>query len=102
MINFLKLTGISSQTLHLPDTVTELELLSFIRSLNRDPAVDGILVQLPVPRHIDERHICNAVVPHKDVDGFHIANVGRLCVDQKALVPATPAAVIEIIKRTGN
>jgi methylenetetrahydrofolate dehydrogenase(NAD+) / 5,10-methenyltetrahydrofolate cyclohydrolase len=77
-------------------------LLSHLHSLNRDPTVDGVLVQLPVPPHIDERRICNAVVPHKDVDGFHIANVGRLCVDQKALVPATPAAVIEIIKRTGD
>ena len=85
----------------LPETVSELELLSCIRQLNSDLSIDGVLVQLPVPPHISERRICNAVAPCKDVDGFHIANVGRLCVDQHTLVPATPAAVIEIIKRAG-
>jgi methylenetetrahydrofolate dehydrogenase(NAD+)/5,10-methenyltetrahydrofolate cyclohydrolase len=96
------LAGITSETINLPDTVTEPELLARLRALNQNPLVDGVLVQLPVPRHISERRVCNAVVPHKDVDGFHLANVGRLCVDQRAMVPATPAAVIEIIKRTGQ
>ena len=63
--------------------------------------MNGILVQLPVPKHISERKVCNAVAPEKDVDGFHIVNVGRFCVDLKAMVPATPAGVIEMLKRTG-
>ena len=63
--------------------------------------MNGILVQLPVPKHISERKVCNAVDPEKDVDGFHIVNVGRFCVDLKAMVPATPAGVIEMLKRTG-
>jgi len=91
----------TSETLHLPSSVSEGELLNDICRLNADAAVDGILIQLPVPSHISERRMCNAVAPHKDVDGFHVANIGRLCVDQRALVSATPAAVLEIIKRTG-
>jgi len=91
----------TSETLHLPSSVSEAELLNHVYRLNADAAVDGILIQLPVPSHISERRICNAVMPHKDVDGFHVANIGRLCLDQRALVSATPAAVLEIIKRTG-
>lgn len=63
--------------------------------------MDGVLVQLPIPEHISERIVCNAVSPEKDVDGFHIINVGRFCVDIKSIIPATPAGVIEMIKRTG-
>ena len=63
--------------------------------------MDGLLVQLPVPPHIRERTICDAVAPQKDVDGFNIMNVGRFCVDEKSFIPATPAAVMEMIKRTG-
>ena len=77
-------------------------MISEIDSLNKDDSVDGILVQLPVPPHISERAVCNAVAPEKDVDGFHIINVGRFCVDMKAMIPATPAGVIEMIKRTGR
>jgi len=91
----------TSETLHLSASVSEEELLAHIYRLNADAAIDGILVQLPVPSHINERRVCNAVAPHKDVDGFHTANIGRVCVDQRALVSATPAAVLEIIKRTG-
>jgi len=94
-------SGMTSETLHLPASVSEEELVTQIRRLNADSAVDGILIQLPVPVHINERRVCNAVVPHKDVDGFHTANIGRVCIDQRALVSATPAAVLEIIKRTG-
>ena len=92
----------TSETLHLPASVSEYELLIHIHRLNADAAVDGVLVQLPVPAHISERRVCNAVTPQKDVDGFHTANIGRLCVDQRAIVSATPAAVLEIIKRTGS
>lgn len=66
-----------------------------------DPRVSGILVQLPLPDHVDERTICNGIAPEKDVDGFHIINIGRLCLDQHSLIPATASAVWEIIKRAG-
>jgi len=101
-VRMVYVPGMTSEMLHLPATVSEDELLTHICRLNADDAVDGILVQLPVPPHINERRVCNAVAPHKDVDGFHTANIGRVCVDQRALVPATPAAVLEIIKRTGR
>ncbi|XP_012515325.1 PREDICTED: probable bifunctional methylenetetrahydrofolate dehydrogenase/cyclohydrolase 2 [Propithecus coquereli] len=66
-----------------------------------DPRVSGILVQLPLPGHVDERTVCNGIAPEKDVDGYHIINIGRLCLDQHSLIPATASAVWEIIKRTG-
>ncbi|XP_013384761.1 bifunctional methylenetetrahydrofolate dehydrogenase/cyclohydrolase, mitochondrial-like [Lingula anatina] len=94
-------TGISSETIRLPDTVSQPELLKRIHELNECSDVDGILVQLPVPKHISERAVCNAVCPEKDVDGFNIINIGRLCSDLKALVPATAAGVMEMIKRSG-
>ncbi|NXI97323.1 MTDC protein, partial [Psophia crepitans] len=93
--------GISSETILRPASVTEEELLDLIGKLNNDANVDGLLVQLPLPEHIDERKICNAVTPDKDVDGFHVINVGRMCLDQYSMLPATPWGVWEIIKRTG-
>ncbi|XP_075030898.1 bifunctional methylenetetrahydrofolate dehydrogenase/cyclohydrolase, mitochondrial isoform X1 [Calonectris borealis] len=93
--------GISSETILRPASVTEEELLDLISKLNNDANVDGLLVQLPLPEHIDERKICNAVTPDKDVDGFHVINVGRMCLDQYSMLPATPWGVWEIIKRTG-
>lgn len=93
--------GISSETILKPASITEEELLDLINELNNDNKVDGLLVQLPLPDHIDERKICNAVTPSKDVDGFHVVNVGRMCLDQYSMLPATPWGVWEIIKRTG-
>ncbi|MBN3305305.1 MTD2L cyclohydrolase, partial [Amia calva] len=93
--------GISSETLLRPNSVSQEELLELIDRMNRDWGVSGLLVQLPLPDHINERAVCNAIAPEKDVDGFHIVNIGKLCLDQKSMVPATPAAVWEIIKRTG-
>ncbi|NXQ94784.1 MTDC protein, partial [Sagittarius serpentarius] len=93
--------GISSETILRPASITEEELLDLISNLNNDANVDGLLVQLPLPEHIDERKICNAVTPDKDVDGFHVINVGRMCLDQYSMLPATPWGVWEIIKRTG-
>uniref|UniRef100_A0ABM5EPC9 methenyltetrahydrofolate cyclohydrolase n=1 Tax=Pogona vitticeps TaxID=103695 RepID=A0ABM5EPC9_9SAUR len=93
--------GISSETVLKPASITEEELLDLIAKLNHDANVDGLLVQLPLPGHIDERKICNAVNPEKDVDGFHVVNVGRMCLDQYSMLPATPWGVWEIIKRTG-
>ncbi|XP_077332666.1 bifunctional methylenetetrahydrofolate dehydrogenase/cyclohydrolase 2, mitochondrial isoform X1 [Lithobates pipiens] len=93
--------GISSEVLLRPSNITQDELLDIISKLNRDASVSGLLVQLPLPEHINERDVCNAVAPEKDVDGFHIVNIGRLCLDQSSIIPATAAAVWEIIKRTG-
>ncbi|XP_044515183.1 bifunctional methylenetetrahydrofolate dehydrogenase/cyclohydrolase, mitochondrial [Gracilinanus agilis] len=93
--------GISSETILKPASISEEELLDLIGKLNEDDGVDGLLVQLPLPEHIDERRVCNAVAPDKDVDGFHVINVGRLCLDQCAMLPATPWGVWEIIRRTG-
>ncbi|XP_077864898.1 bifunctional methylenetetrahydrofolate dehydrogenase/cyclohydrolase, mitochondrial-like [Saccoglossus kowalevskii] len=93
--------GISAETIRLPSTISQHELLDLIHSLNDSVSVDGILVQLPVPKHIDERTICDSVRPEKDVDGFHVMNVGRLCLDQKTLLPATPFGIMELIKRAG-
>ncbi|KAM7335085.1 hypothetical protein ACRRTK_005562 [Alexandromys fortis] len=94
--------GINSETIVKPASISEEELLNSIRKLNDDENVDGLLVQLPLPEHIDERKICNAVSPDKDVDGFHVINVGRMCLDQYSMLPATPWGVWEIIKRTGD
>ncbi|KAG5840205.1 hypothetical protein ANANG_G00186370 [Anguilla anguilla] len=93
--------GISSETILKPSCISEDELLELIHKLNTDHRVDGLLVQLPLPEHIDERRVCNAVSPGKDVDGFHVVNVGRMCLDQSTMLPATPWGVWEIIKRTG-
>uniref|UniRef100_A0A0B6YBK5 methenyltetrahydrofolate cyclohydrolase n=1 Tax=Arion vulgaris TaxID=1028688 RepID=A0A0B6YBK5_9EUPU len=94
-------TGISCDILRIPKSVTEQELLKEIDFLNSLPDNDGILVQLPLPSHINTRSICDAVSPHKDVDGFNVLNVGRFCVDQRAFIPATPSGVLEIIRRLG-
>lgn len=93
------LLGISCDILRIPATVTEQELLKEIEFLNNLSDNDGILVQLPLPLHINARTICDAVSPRKDVDGFNVMNVGRFCVDQRAFIPATPSGVLEIIRR---
>ncbi|XP_069832866.1 bifunctional methylenetetrahydrofolate dehydrogenase/cyclohydrolase 2, mitochondrial-like isoform X1 [Dendropsophus ebraccatus] len=93
--------GISSEVILKPSNVSQEELLDVIWKLSDDCNVSGLLVQLPLPEHINERDVCNAIAPEKDVDGFHIVNIGRLCLDQSSIIPATAAAVWEIIKRTG-
>ncbi|XP_062349195.1 bifunctional methylenetetrahydrofolate dehydrogenase/cyclohydrolase 2, mitochondrial [Cinclus cinclus] len=93
--------GISSEIILRPKDISQEELLDMTVKLNRDSRVSGLLVQLPLPDHIDERAVCNTIAPEKDVDGFHIMNIGRLCLDQPSIIPATAAAVWEIIKRTG-
>ncbi|KAF8789528.1 Bifunctional methylenetetrahydrofolate like protein [Argiope bruennichi] len=94
-------TGISSETIIRPNKTTEDEVLNIIRELNDNPNVDGILVQLPLPNHMNERKVCNAIAPHKDVDGFHVVNVGRFCLDMNALMPCTPLGIMELLRRTG-
>ncbi|XP_055572195.1 bifunctional methylenetetrahydrofolate dehydrogenase/cyclohydrolase 2, mitochondrial isoform X2 [Falco biarmicus] len=93
--------GISSEIILRPKDISQEELLDMTVKLNKDARVSGLLVQLPLPDHIDERTVCNTIAPEKDVDGFHIMNIGRLCLDQPSIIPATAAAVWEIIKRTG-
>nr|XP_005891322.1 PREDICTED: probable bifunctional methylenetetrahydrofolate dehydrogenase/cyclohydrolase 2 [Bos mutus] len=93
--------GICSEIILKPKDVSQEELLDITDQLNVDPRVSGILVQLPLPDHMDERTVCNGIAPEKDVDGFHIINIGRLCLDQHSLIPATASAVWEIIRRTG-
>lgn len=92
--------GISSETKRFPATITQAELLALIHELNDDDSVDGILVQLPLPGHINERIICDAVCVNKDVDGFNEKNVGRLCLDIDSLIPCTALGVQELIKRS--
>ncbi|XP_072165522.1 bifunctional methylenetetrahydrofolate dehydrogenase/cyclohydrolase, mitochondrial-like [Diadema setosum] len=93
--------GITSNTIRKPDTISQDELLSIVNDLNKDPGVDGILVQLPVPAHMDERTVCDSVAPEKDVDGFNMVNVGRLCLDLPSIIPATPYGIWELLKRSG-
>jgi len=92
--------GIISEHRHLPAETTQAELLRIVEELNSREDVDGILVQLPLPKHIDENVVLEKISFAKDVDGFHPVNAGRLSQGQKSLVPCTPAGVIEILKRS--
>jgi methylenetetrahydrofolate dehydrogenase (NADP+)/methenyltetrahydrofolate cyclohydrolase len=92
--------GMYSEHIHLPADIPQSELLSIVRELNGRHDIDGILVQLPLPEHINDREILEAIDPAKDVDGFHPMNVGRLSQGRDSLVPCTPAGVIEILKRS--
>jgi methylenetetrahydrofolate dehydrogenase (NADP+)/methenyltetrahydrofolate cyclohydrolase len=93
--------GIHSDTLHYPADMTEAEVLQLIDSLNHDPKVDGILVQLPLPKHINEDKVIQALSPQKDVDGFHPESAGHLVIGSTTFAPATPAGVMELLKRSG-
>lgn len=93
--------GIGSRSYELPEETTEEELLTLIDRLNSDGEINGILVQLPVPKHIDDRKIIEHISPLKDVDGFHPESVGNLCIGQEGFVSCTPAGIIELLKRSG-
>jgi len=93
--------GIISEHRHLSDTTTQEELLGIVEDLNERDDIDGILVQLPLPKHIDEKVVLEKIDPQKDVDGFHPVNVGRLSQGQDALTPCTPAGIIDMLKRQG-
>ena len=94
--------GIKSVSHVLPEATTEEELLNLIDELNADKSVHGILVQMPVPKHIDDRKVIMAISPDKDVDCFHPVNVGYLHTGAKGFLPCTPAGIIELIKRSGH
>ena len=93
--------GIESLSYELPETTTEEELLTLIGELNQRDDVNGILCQLPVPKHIREDKIIKAIDPKKDVDGFHPENVGALLIGQKGYISCTPAGIIQLLKRSG-
>lgn len=92
--------GITSRTLALLEETTEEELLKVVKELNEDKAVNGILVQLPLPKHIDESKVLLAIDSNKDVDGFHPVNVGKMVIGEETFLPCTPAGIIEMLKRT--
>ncbi len=93
--------GFKSSHIKLSDTTTEKELLEVIEGLNNDPDVDGFIVQLPLPKHIDEKKVTQAVLPSKDVDGFHPENIGKMALNLPSFLPATPYGIIELIERYG-
>lgn len=93
--------GIESRSYELKEETTQEELIRLVDTLNQDPQVDGILVQLPLPGQIDEDAVIRAISPKKDVDGFHPMNVGKMFVGEEGFVPCTPAGVIELLKRSG-
>jgi methylenetetrahydrofolate dehydrogenase (NADP+)/methenyltetrahydrofolate cyclohydrolase len=93
--------GIFSDDNRLPATTTQGELMGLVRQLNEDPRIHGILVQLPLPRHLDESQVLLAIDPRKDVDGFHPANVGRMVIGERAFLPCTPHGVVQLLIRSG-
>jgi len=98
-----KEVGIESRLLELPETITQQELFDIIDNLNADATLDGILVQSPLPSHIDEKAVFSRVSPLKDVDGFHPMNVGKVCQeDPSGFVACTPAGILEMLKQTGT
>ena len=91
--------GFESTLVALPETITETELLSKIKELNEDSDLDGYIVQLPLPKHIDEQKILMAIDPDKDVDGFHPANFGKMALEMETFLPATPYGIMELLER---
>lgn len=91
--------GYESTLIKLPETTSEETLLSEIKKLNQDPEIDGFIVQLPLPQHIDEQKILMAVNPSKDVDGFHPTNVGKMMLELPTFIPATPFGILELLER---
>ena len=96
-----KKVGFDSTVLRLPASTTEEELLAEVKRLNNDESVDGFIIQLPLPKHIDEQKIIMAVSPAKDVDGFHPENVGRLCLGLDTFVSATPYGIMTLLEEYG-
>ncbi|WP_298791361.1 bifunctional 5,10-methylenetetrahydrofolate dehydrogenase/5,10-methenyltetrahydrofolate cyclohydrolase [uncultured Allomuricauda sp.] len=94
-----KKIGFESTLIHLPEETTEDELLSQVAALNSNADIDGYIVQLPLPEHIDEQKVLMAVDPDKDVDGFHPTNFGKMALDMKSFIPATPFGIMELLRR---
>lgn len=94
-----KKIGFESTLIHLPEETSQEELLDKVRELNADDSVDGYIVQLPLPKHIDEQKVLMAVDPDKDVDGFHPVNFGKMALDMESFISATPFGIMELLKR---
>lgn len=94
--------GFDGELIQLPETTTQDELLRIIRERNEKDSVDGILVQLPLPKHIDEQCVINAIAPEKDVDGFHPTNVAKLWLNQETIVPCTPMGIMALLEQSGT
>ena len=94
-------SGMLSREIRLPAETSEEELVALVKSLNEDPAIHGILVQLPVPKHIREKAVIDAIAPEKDVDGFTPINVGRMMIGEKCFLPCTPHGIIKLIEFSG-
>lgn len=94
--------GMASDIVHLDEDTSEEDLLAKIDELNHDDKVSGILVQVPLPKQIDENKVLEAIAPHKDVDGFSPVNIGRLYTGQRTFVPCTPLGIMELLKHTGS
>jgi len=95
------LSGFDSNLIRLPETVREADLLSLIKEINEDSATDGLIVQLPLPKHINPQPVINAISPEKDIDGFHPANFGRMTLGQKAFRPATAYGICKLLQFYG-
>ena len=91
--------GMQSSVIRLDETISEEELLQQIELLNNDATVDGFIVQLPLPKHINEKKIVESIAPEKDVDGFHPINLGKMMLGEDAFIPATPMGIMEMLKR---
>ncbi len=94
-----KKIGFESTLIHLPEDTTEEALLKQVADLNANPDIDGYIVQLPLPKHIDEQKVLLAVDPDKDVDGFHPTNFGKMALDMESFIPATPFGIMELLRR---
>ncbi|ARF15892.1 bifunctional methylenetetrahydrofolate dehydrogenase/methenyltetrahydrofolate cyclohydrolase FolD [Sporosarcina ureae] len=95
-----KEAGMKSVLTKLPETVSEEDLLAEVEKLNEDDTIDGILVQLPLPKHIDENKVIRAISPEKDVDGFHPMNVGKMLIGQETFLPCTPYGIMQLLERS--
>lgn len=93
--------GIKSVSYEIPEASTQQELLDLVEKCNKDPEINGILVQLPLPGHMDEDAVIHAIDPKKDVDGFHPVSVGNMVIGNDGFLPCTPAGIIELLKRSG-
>ena len=93
--------GIESQAYELPEETTQEELMAIVDKCNKDPKINGILVQLPLPTHLDEDEVLLEIAPKKDVDGFNPVSVGNMVIGEKGFLPCTPAGVIQLLKRSG-
>ena len=93
--------GFGSTLIHLPEDASEEEVMATVDQLNNDPEIDGFIVQVPLPKQIDEHKVVEAILPHKDVDGFHPSNLGKMLLDLPTLLPATPKGMMLLMERNG-